>query len=201
MFSPAKAITAGAIVFAIGGVFLIAQPFDQQGSVPGAETDTGPVAAVWVTGDITTAGCSGPTASTPEPGVRPEREHHQCGPQRWQTSDPRLTGLTTATWVNDIYESEEGIISVQAGTYAVENESGGWLCSNPAELATGMGRYAELVTTESLTCIGGGEYDGLTALLILDWSVFDPGAGVPVPLTGLIFPGDPPPLPEPPAAE
>ncbi len=37
MLSPVKAITAGALVFAIGGLFLIAQPFAQQGSVPGAE--------------------------------------------------------------------------------------------------------------------------------------------------------------------
>jgi hypothetical protein len=37
MFSPAKAITAGALVFALGGVLLISQPFNQQGgSVPGA---------------------------------------------------------------------------------------------------------------------------------------------------------------------
>ena len=51
MFSPAKAITAAALVFGIGSVMLIAQPFDQQGgSVPGAATDTGPVVPVWVTG-------------------------------------------------------------------------------------------------------------------------------------------------------
>ena len=51
MFSPAKAITAAALVFGIGSAMLIAQPFDQQGgSVPGAATDTAPVAPVWVTG-------------------------------------------------------------------------------------------------------------------------------------------------------
>jgi len=36
MFSPVKAIAAGLFVFAIGGALFIAQPFDQQGSVPGA---------------------------------------------------------------------------------------------------------------------------------------------------------------------
>jgi len=36
MLSPVKAITAGALVFALGGAFVIAQPFGQQGSVPGA---------------------------------------------------------------------------------------------------------------------------------------------------------------------
>jgi len=51
MFSPAKAITAGALVFAIGGVLLIAQPFDQQGgSVPGAATDIERAAPVEFTG-------------------------------------------------------------------------------------------------------------------------------------------------------
>ena len=40
MFSPAKAITVGALVFAIGGALVIAQPLGQQGStVPGAETE------------------------------------------------------------------------------------------------------------------------------------------------------------------
>ena len=34
MFSPVKAITAGALIFAIGGVLLIAQPFEPAGSRP-----------------------------------------------------------------------------------------------------------------------------------------------------------------------
>ncbi|MEA2026800.1 MAG: hypothetical protein U9O18_08910, partial [Chloroflexota bacterium] len=39
MLSPVKAITAGAIIFALGGAFLIAQPFDREGGgVPGAES-------------------------------------------------------------------------------------------------------------------------------------------------------------------
>ena len=39
MFSPVKAITAGALVFAVGGLLLIAQPFDQPGvGVPGAQS-------------------------------------------------------------------------------------------------------------------------------------------------------------------
>ena len=37
MFSPVKAIVAGALTFALLGVLSIAQPFDQQGAtVPGA---------------------------------------------------------------------------------------------------------------------------------------------------------------------
>jgi hypothetical protein len=49
MLSPVKAVTVGALVFALGGVLFIAQPFDQGGSVPGAEQTTYP-APVYVTG-------------------------------------------------------------------------------------------------------------------------------------------------------
>ena len=51
MLSPVKAITAGALVFAIGGVLLIAQPFEQQGVVPGA-TISEPSEAVEFTATI-----------------------------------------------------------------------------------------------------------------------------------------------------
>jgi len=194
MFSPVKAITAGALVFAIGGVLLIAQPFDQQSSVPGAETDTEAVAPAWVTGTIALgASCSGPTASTPEPDVQPEREHHRCSTQTWTTSDPRLTGTSTSTWDADVYVLDEAIISVSAGTYELRNESGGWLCHYRDDLAYGMGRYATGATEQTVTCVGDGAYDGLTAILFLDWSDSPPSS---VPLAGLIFPGEAPPLPE-----
>ena len=40
MLSPVKTIAAGALIFALGGAMLIAQPFDEGGgSVPGAATD------------------------------------------------------------------------------------------------------------------------------------------------------------------
>ena len=40
MLAAAKAVTAGALVFAIGGVMLIAQPLQQQGSMPAGRTQT-----------------------------------------------------------------------------------------------------------------------------------------------------------------
>jgi hypothetical protein len=199
MFSPAKAITAAALVFGIGGVLLIAQPFDQGGSVPGAEADADPVAPVWVTGTVGLASsCSGPTASAPEPSVQPEREHHRCGPQRWSTSDPRLTGTATDTWDMDVYVTDQAIYSVRAGTYEVHNESGTWLCHYRDGLSYGMGRYAVGANDETLTCTGDDAYEGLTAILFLDWTDSPPND---VPLAGLIFSGEPPPLPELPASE
>ncbi|MGD8684563.1 MAG: hypothetical protein PVG27_11480 [Chloroflexota bacterium] len=199
MLSPVKAITAGAIVFALGGAFLIAQPNQQQGSVPGAETDTEAVAPAWVTGTlILGSSCSGPTASTPEADVQPEREHHRCSTQAWRTSDPRLTGTSTSTWDADVYVLGEAIISVSAGTYELQNESGSWLCHHRDGLSYGMGRYATGANEETVTCAGDGAYDGLTAIVFLDWSNSPPSS---VPLAGLIFPGEAPPLPELVAAE
>ena len=200
MLSPVKAITAGALVFALGGAFLIAQPFGQQeASVPGAETDTEAVAPAWVTGTLTLgSSCSGPTASAPEPDVKPEREHHRCSTQTWITSDPRLSGTSTSTWDADVYVLDEAIISVTAGTYELQNESGGWLCHYRDGLAYGMGRWATGANEETVTCAGDGAYDGLTAIVFLDWSNSPPSS---VPLAGLIFPGEAPPLPELVAAE
>ena len=39
MFSATKFVVPGAIVALVGGLLLVAQPFDQQGNVPGAATD------------------------------------------------------------------------------------------------------------------------------------------------------------------
>ena len=53
MFSPAKAITTSALIVAIGGVMLIARPFDQQGpSVLGATIDPCIAPVLPVTGTI-----------------------------------------------------------------------------------------------------------------------------------------------------
>jgi hypothetical protein len=198
MFSPAKAITAGALVFAIGGVLLIAQPFDQQGGgVPGAATDAEAVPATWVTGDITFApSCSGPTREV-DAGVRRERDY-LCEPQRWTSSDPRLTGEAAAHWNADVYEPDGDApgssISVTTVAYYLRNEAGGWACHSNA-LAHGYGSNAAYETGETAMCVGDGEYDGLSAILVVDF------ATSPATFVGLIFPGDAPPLPEPPAAE
>ena len=106
MFSPAKAITAAALVFGIGGAMLIAQPFDQQGSsVPGAATDPGTVAPVWVTGTESIGpACEEATSSTDDGVVARTRGWH-CDQQTWETSDPRLTGDVTATWNADVYRT------------------------------------------------------------------------------------------------
>jgi len=194
MLSPAKAITAGALVFAIGGVMLVAQPFDRQGIVPGAAIDAEPV---WVTGTLHFAPtCTGPTLASPAPeGVRQER-YYVCQPMTWTISDPRLSGTAAATWNADVYTLDHGVKAVITEAIYVTNESGGWVCRsnglqhNDGGYATGQVWENE----ETLMCVGEGEYVGLSAILVL-------GNPEGPDLVGMIFPGDAPPLPERPAAE
>lgn len=154
---------------------------------------TDPSAPAWVTGTIRTAGpgCTGPVLGAPIDGAEPERERHECTPQTWTTDDPRLSGTSTSTWVNDVYVLDEAVVSVSAGTLDLRNDAGGWLCVHADQLYDGMGRFASPINEQTVTCIGNREYDGLTAILALDWS------SRPVPVSGLIFAGEAPPLPEP----
>jgi hypothetical protein len=191
MFSPSKALIAGAPVFGIGGVLLIAQPFDQQGSVPGAAIDAEPV---WVTGTITLApSCTGPTVATPAPeGARQERDY-LCQPQTWTISDPRLSGTAAVTWNADVYTLDEGVKSVITEAFYVSNPGGAWACrSNGLQHGTGVLQPWE--NEETLMCVGEGEYVGLSAILVI-------GNPEGPDIVGMIFPGDAPPLPERPASE
>ena len=189
MFSPVKAITAAALVFAIGSAFLIAQPFEQQGSVPGAATEA--IAPTWVTGNVQPApSCSGPDSEI-DGDVRRER-NIECSPQTWTSSDPRLTGEVVRRWNWDVYQTDEGSISVSMDAAYLRNDDGGWTCSSHS-LAKGTADVADPLT---FTCIGDGGYAGLSASLVL----VDAG-GNSEDIVGLIFSGAFPPLPEAPAAE
>ena len=86
MFSPVKAITAGALVFAIGGLFLVAQPLEpQRPAAPATEMTTLPGVTVTVTVDCP---------------VEPA-----CS---WTASDPRLTGTGTGHFTGDISDDRPG---------------------------------------------------------------------------------------------
>jgi len=193
MFSPVKVITAGALVFAIGGAFLIAQPFDQQSSVPGAETEA--IAPTWVTGNIGFApGCSGPDSLEMDGDVLRSR-NIDCSPQTWTSSDPRLTAQVSRRYNEDTYQTDEGRISVGTDTADLRNDGGGWACST-ISLLEGSGNSSQRVTGDTVTCTGDGGYAGLSAVLIIAQT-----GGRSEGFSGLIFSGDFPPLPEAPAAE
>jgi hypothetical protein len=195
MFSPAKALIAGALVFGIGGVLLVAEPFQQQGSAPGAESEG--VAPTWVTGSMqhVESSCS-ETGSSIEGGST--RHSYECT-YAWTSSDPRLTGDVSRLWSQDTYQTDEGPIAVGMEAYFLRNEGGDWTCSY-GDLAKGSDPMTQEVLTETntYTCVGSGGYAGLSAVLVSEWP--DPES-LTEEFVGLVFPGDVPPPPEAPTAE
>jgi hypothetical protein len=192
MFSPAKAIAAGAVVFALGGVMLINQPFDQRSSAPGASIDAQAEGPVFLTGTLQLAPTCASSPRDDVPIAALAVGAYRCGPQAWRTDDPRLTGEATSLWNADVYRGVDGgpVVTVRAGTYEVRNDAGGWLCHH-AGVVRGTGIFAFPDLGETVTCLGDGGHEGLSAVLELDWSVS------PVTIQGLIFPGEMPPFPEP----
>lgn len=191
MLSPVQAITAGAMALAIGGVLLVAQPFEREGGgSPGAVTEA--VAPTWVTGAIqpVDGSCSsGDSSSTG--GV--SRWHYECA-TTWTSSDPRLTGDVLEPWIEDTFQTDEGHASVGIDASYLQTDVGDWVCS--FVYVTKGSTPTEPTSDMTLTCTGSGEYEGLTAVLVAT-----PTEGFAAEFAGLIFAGDLPPVPEPPAAE
>ena len=189
MFSPARTIITAALVFGVGGVYLIAQPFQQQSTVPGANVDAEPV---WVTGNITHASsCSIPDITVDGDVTRSRT--YVCSPQTWTASDPRFSGEVARLWNDDVYETDNGRNAVHVDADYLQNDAGGWTCTS-IDLVEGSGLFSTGLTGTTATCVGQGGYEGLSAILVEEDTAGDP-------FVGLIFPGDFPPLPEPPAAE
>jgi hypothetical protein len=96
MFSPVKIVIAGALVFALGGLFLVGQPFaQQQGAQPGAESDSvGAMADVSVGPGVTyftgTSECTSERGdSSMVDGVTQSHLHSTC---EYTTTDDRFNG-------------------------------------------------------------------------------------------------------------
>jgi hypothetical protein len=165
MFSPAKAITAGALVFAIGGVLLIAQPFYQQGEgVPAAEsTDlVEPVEFTLVIGQANKAGL--PATCDVVDGV------NHCRDARppvaiTEASDPRLDGQLTVSVSQIQYPDHPWFTTT---TFRIFNDGGAWQGSG--------------TMTEDVVLAGEGAYEGLYAWMdASDWNA----------ISGVIYPTAP----------
>ena len=191
MFTPVKAITAGALVFAIGGAFLIAQPFQQTASVPGAEAE--PVEPTWVTGTgFWAPSCSGPDSREVD-GIVTRDRGRVCEPTRYEMSDPRLSGEASWRWNTDIYETADGSVAFLHGATYLRNDGGGWTCP-VMRLQIDATSTAQFNSDDVMLCTGDGGYEGLSALVVEETG---PSGNV----QALIFSGDAPPLPDPPPAE
>lgn len=190
MLSPVKAITAGAIVFAIGGVMLIAQPFQQQDNVPGAESGVA-AAPAWVTATVQfSSNCNFGVTAT-EDGVTQERGM-KCQGQTWTSDDPRLDGTSNAASNADSFDVDGQGYSLITSAIEVFTDGGGWQCTNADRVVSPA---ATLFRTsrfdgDRFSCVGTGGYEGLSATLVAEWP------GVNNTIEGLIFPGEMPPMPE-----
>lgn len=183
MRRPAPSIVSVALLLTI----VLALPSAAQSSAsspaPSAQ------APVWVTGMLQLAGDCEDAQVEAADGLLRQRGW-LCAPQEWVTSDPRLSGTATNTWNADVWVVDGALISLRRGTYEVVNAEGSWQCEFAHNLAHGSGLFFDPVHAESVTCVGAGGYEGLTAIVTIDWSDFQN-----VTLAALIVPGDPPPVP------
>jgi hypothetical protein len=155
MFSPVKAITAGALVFAIGGVLLIAQPFDPQGgSVPGAATDGAREAPVEFSGRLMHGlPIEELSSETVDGDVEVQREVFR--PHVLRMSDPRLNGEAILATESRVFGGEDGI-TVFSKAFRIENDAGTW------QEVPGFVMQSSPGWTS--TFIGEGDYAGLFAI-------------------------------------
>jgi hypothetical protein len=154
------------------------------------------VAPTRVTGEVGWGlSCTGP--ETVVEGEVIHERNWDCSPQPWTASDPRLSGESVSRWNNDAYPVDGRYTVVLNGLEVLTNDGGAWVC-------TGTGLYEALTLdateVESLgdsttICVGQEGYEGLTAVLVRSQ------AERAEEFVGLIFSGEPPPLPEPRAAE
>lgn len=102
---------------------------------------------------------------------------------RWEASDPRLSGTTSelSTWHR--YQPGFEVVST---TIVVENDGGRWV-------GTSTGMDGSGFFTDTAVLHGEGAYQGLTAYLIVEW---EPPLAT---FVGAIFPGGVPSFPDLPA--
>lgn len=186
MLSPVKATTAGALVFALGGLFLVAQPFGQQGSVPGAEQGAEPAPPVEVTitpedgTDLEPEQC---TTRSGDPSATVGVDASACtraASYLLSASDPRLSGTATILVIEYLWPGRGAIYEA----YAIEivNDEGAWV---------GTGRHVAQLDQTMYTLTGERAYEGLTAVLGYGPDSEEPG------WKGVIVEGGLPPFPEP----
>jgi len=153
------------------------------GAVVAQDEPADPMAPAAVTGTVGSG-----------PDISPGSETYFAGKYRtegmqgilyYEASDPRLSGEVTLTGNMDDYRSES--IYVGAGTRVLVNDDGRWLGTD-----TGLGLPDGMADMEFMVMHGEDAYEGLTAIIVEDWS------GEPPTFVGAIVPGMPR-FPEPPA--
>ena len=192
MFSPSKALIAGALVFGIGGAMLIAQPFQQQGSAPGAEVQPPPAPTAF-SSTYSRSGRSNPGSTTEyDDGTIVTAGAGWMFNSR-ESSDPRFAGPLVLTVTEVTYPDLGGGMGV--GGWRIETDEGAW--QQVPTASVGWDKDAALWASGQLppagnimfwTFIGEGAYEGLTAVVQETW--WPGGIDGLVQFDGYIFEGD-----------
>jgi len=188
MFSPVKAALIGALVFALGGVWFIAQPFDQPGAtVPAAATAepaSSPGEWTAVTG---TSSCGLGQAGVSQMDTPPYSLTNQILRCFDAGTDPRVSGLSTV--VLNLSGWDEGLLrqdpanSVSWLDYTIQGPDGAWA-------GHGYGLYDDAGVFHGVSILAGsGAYAGLTFTL----AGTVPAGSSTSAYSGLIQPGSLPP--------
>lgn len=161
MLTPAKTIVAAALVFGIGGAFLIAQPFQQQGQAPGA-AGSEPSEAVEFTANVPWGPeISSGTLEALASGV----VEHVGWAHRTSTvtsTDPRFEGEVVYTCNSHLYPPPQG--RVFDCVYRIENDGGAWQSEPTLELDFGDASFGPF--SVSTTVFHGEDgYAGLSAVV------------------------------------
>jgi len=168
MFSPVRAVVVGALVFALGGLFLVGQPFGQQQVAPlGAESD--PAAAMadvavgpGVTYFTGTSECTSESGeATVVDGIRQNQIRTTC---ENATTDDRLNGTLVAD--NTVYG-----FGTDGGPWTSESvlttEEGSWRGTDQGVYdlygASPLGTAGTVFRYGHSELLGEGAYEGLVA--------------------------------------
>lgn len=199
MFSPVRAIIGGALVFALGGAFLIAQPFGQQaGTVaPGAEVSPAGAASAPVTGSMTWQGTDGSGMAFTEDCTADGEDciGHASGLRYvagYEWSDPRLP--TSGEGITNFEAFGDAGLAIRS-TWLLEGADGYWAGPWTGFCDPDDRCWGTVVLT------GHGAYEGLSAVLVERPP--DEGFGAKSMFEGGIYVGEMPAQPEPlePSAE
>ena len=150
------------------------------GAATAQDEATGAVEPVAVTGAQTSEWVHTVGTTVNEEGV-----YHTRGPWwtvTWEADDPRLSGEGTWT-VNWNFLLEDGP-SIGTSAIVLANPDGRWV-------GTGQGFGDGSVDHELIVLRGEGDYDGLTATLLMRGDAGSTG------FEGIIFPFEPPEIPDP----
>lgn len=165
----------------------------------GVSSSLGPILAIGLLAGSTMAVAgqeeAGPTVFTgrfaPSSQIQPgtnetvddhtEARGHAWAPLIVEMSDPRLDGAMTYSSNVDRYTGPDGAWGeLGVATYRIETEDGAWEGSAPFFSTSGVD-----FSPTTVVLVGQDAYEGLYAVMDADWDA----------VTGVIFPGPPPPVP------